>query len=597
MRSFVGLLLLVIAGQCVSAPPRVVSVSPSPQSLNADRTSPILVTFDVAVDSATITPANVAVFARWSGVLTGILTLENNGTRLRFTPTKYPSVGDWVTVTLSKNIRSRTGEAMQQGFSWQYWVQTQRGTMLLTELRRVPVRRQGEPHIQTYGAHGADLNNDGYSDFFVPNEISADCRVFLNDSTGSYAAFTVHPIPHGSRPSTNESADFNRDGNIDIAVGNSTGDSVTVFLGDGNGGFLSIRNFRASGGIRGLTVADVDGDGDADIITANRSGNNIAVLANNGDGTFAQPTLLEANGNGETACAAADANGDGVLDLFVGAYASSEIILMLGNGTGSFTYATKVAAGGNGPWMIAVGDMNGDGNVDVVSANSASNTCSVIFGNGTGGLLGAVTYPTGAFPLAIDVGDIDGDGDLDLVTSNYSGRSWSVYENIGAGVLGNRRTLPSSRAGSCATLHDRDNDGDLDMTGIDEEDDLIFLFENRLPSAVLDASTQPVGFVLYPNVPNPFSVREGAAREISGTVIRYDLPNTSDVQLTIVDLAGRRVRTLVSATQPAGSAYAEWNGTDEHGHTMASGIYVCRLLARSKHGVMYSTARRMILLR
>jgi len=421
--------------------------------------------------------------------------------------------------------------------------------------------------------------------------------VFLNDSTGSYSSFTVYPIPNGSRPSTNESADFNRDGNIDIAVGNSTGDSVTVFLGNGNGGFLSIRNFRASGGIRGLTVADVDGDGDADIITANRSGNNIAVLLNNGDGTFAQRALLEANGNGETACAAADANGDGILDLFVGAYASSEIILMLGNGTGSFTYATKVPAGGNGPWMIAVGDMNGDGNVDVVSANSASNNCSVILGDGAGGLLGAVTYPTGAFPIAIDVGDIDGDGDLDLVTSNYSGRNWSVYENIGSGVLGNRRTLPSSRAGSCATLHDRDNDGDLDMTGIDEEDDLILLFENRLPSAVQDTSTRPRDVVLYPNVPNPFSIRDGAVLGSSRTVIRYDLPNASDVQLTIFDLAGRRVRTLVSAAQPAGSYNAEWNGTDEHGRAMASGIYLFKLLARSDAGLVYSTARKMILLR
>ncbi|MER3525364.1 MAG: hypothetical protein C4326_15305 [Ignavibacteria bacterium] len=140
MRSFVALLVLVSATQCFTAPTRVLSVSPSPQSLNADRISPILVTFDVPLDSATITPANVSVFARWSGVLTGTLTLENNGTRIRFTPTKYPSVGDWVMVTLSKNIRSRTGEALQHGFSWNYWVKTQRGTMLLTDFRRVPVR-------------------------------------------------------------------------------------------------------------------------------------------------------------------------------------------------------------------------------------------------------------------------------------------------------------------------------------------------------------------------------------------------------------------------------------------------------------------------
>jgi hypothetical protein len=38
--------------------------------------------------------------------------------------------------------------------------------------------------------------------------------------------------------------------------------------------------------------------------------------------------------------------------------------------------------------------------------------------------------------------------------------------------------LKASSAGSCAILHDRDNDGDLDITGVDEIDDFIFLYEN-----------------------------------------------------------------------------------------------------------------------
>ncbi len=584
--------LVLLASHAFSSPPVVVAVSPTPQSTSSERNAHILITFDVPIDPATVNSSTISIFGKWSGVMHGTFQMESNDTRIRFIPTRLPSAGDWMTVALSRGIRSQTGDSLARGYAWNYWVKTQPGYLNLVEVGRVAVRRQGEGHIQTYGAHGADLNNDGFSDFFVPNEISNDCRVFLNNGAGFYSTFTVHPIPNGSRPSTNESADFNADGNMDIAVGNSTGDSVTVFLGNGSGGFLSIRNYRAAGGIRGLSVADLDGDGDPDIVTANRSGNNVAILLNNGGGTFGPPTLMEANGNAETACAMADANGDGVLDLFVGAYASSEIILLLGNGTGGFTYSTKVAAGGNGPWMIAVGDMNGDSKADVVSANSGSANCAVMFGNGAGGLSPAVLYPTGAFPLAIDVGDIDGDGDLDLVTSNYSGRSWSVYENNGTGTLINRRTLPSSRAGSCATLHDRDNDGDMDMTGIDEEDDLIVLFENRPPTSV-SASTVPTQFALHPNIPNPFSASGGNPT----TSIRYDAAQTADIVITISDLGGRHVRTLMHGSRAAGSYIVQWDGTGDDGRAVASGVYLCRLLANVGAGESFAAVRKLVLMR
>ena len=74
---------------------------------------------------------------------------------------------------------------------------------------------------------------------------------------------------------------------------------------------------------------------------------------------------------------------------------------------------------------------------------------------------------------------MDGDGDLDAVTSNYSSGSFTLYENDGSGTLINRRDFDASESGSCSAFHDRDNDGDLDMTGVDEIDDLLILFENN----------------------------------------------------------------------------------------------------------------------
>jgi hypothetical protein len=529
------------------------------------------------MDTSTINASNISVFGHWSGVALGTFQLEAGNTRVRFIPTTLFNAGEWVQVTVSKNVRTQAGQTLTQGYSWNFWVRPSVGSMVLTEIQQISVRRTGEGHIQTYGAHGGDLNHDGFSDFFVPNEISNDCRVFINDRTGSYSSFTVHPIPNGSRPSTNESADFNSDGNLDIAVGNSAGDSITVFLGNGTGGFLSIRNYLAGGQVRGLAISDFDGDGDADIVTANRTGNNLALLLNNGNGTFAPRTTMDADGVGETACAAADANGDGILDLFVGCYSSSEISLLLGNGTGGFIFSSKVAAGGNNPWMIAVGDVNGDGRVDVVSANAGSANTSVIFGNGTGGLSAATTYAAASFPIAIDLGDIDGDGDLDLMTSNYSGRNWTYWENNGAGIFSNRRTLAAAQAGSCATFHDRDNDGDLDMTGIDEEADLIFLFRNGGATSVkLDA--EPRAFMLYQNYPNPFN---------PSTTIGFRVHGSGHTSLRVFDVLGREVATLVNETLPAGEHSVNFSAEN-----LPSGVYSYRLTAGG-----FSETKRMVVMR
>jgi hypothetical protein len=524
----------------------------------------------------------VSVFGRWSGVAAGQYQLENNDTQIRFVPSKTFSAGEWVTVSISKGVMSQAGQSMSFGFAWNFWIKTEPGTLDLQEIARIPIREPGEGHIQSYGAYAGDLNEDGYTDFAVPNELSNDVRVFLNDGTGGYGSFTIFPIPNGDFASTNEGEDLNNDGHIDLAVGNGGSDSVTVYIGDGAGGFSSTRNYQASMNVRGLSVMDLDGDGDVDIVTANRGGNNLSILLNNGNGTFAPRVNMEANGLNETACAVADANGDGILDLFVGAQSSNEMILLLGDGVGGLVYSTKVNAGGR-PWMTAAGDVNGDGYADVVSANSFSNNASVILGDGQGQLAPAVTYPVGNFALAIDLGDIDGDGDLDLVTSNYNSRDWTIYENAGDGTFTNPRTLQAVNAGSCATLHDRDNDGDLDMTGIDEIDDLIFLFDNNPAVNVEEGLIVPRRISLHQNYPNPFNPI---------TVISYSVPTRADIVVKIYNSLGQEIRTLIEDNQPIGHESVVWDGKDDLGREVSSGTYVYRLIAGNN-----TQSRKMLLLR
>ncbi len=561
--SVLTLFCLLLPIHAVIASPVVLSTLPGAQSTTAGLSDDILITFSEVLNPETLDSASVRLFGHWSGEHRATFSLEQGGTVLRCSPVKPFSAGELVGVTLSTAITNGSGQSLETGFVLTFWTHTAPGTLNQTEIDRIPVRRPGEGRVQAYGAYGGDFNGDGAGDLSVPNELSDDVRLFLNDGAGRYSTFTVIPLPGGAVPSPNEGADFNNDGFLDLAIGNTGNDSVTVLLGNGAGGFVTAANYPASTAVRGLAIGDLDGDGDQDIVTANRTGNNVSVLLNQGGGTFANPLQLESSGNQETACALADANHDGVPDLFVGAFASNEMILLLGNGNGTFTLSSKLPAGGR-PWMIAVGDVNGDGNVDVVSANSFDGTASVLFGDGTGLLDSARTYFSGEFVIAIDLGDLDGDGDLDMVTSNFSSADWRVFENAGDGTFPTSQRLRASVAGSCATLHDRDSDGDLDITGIDEVDDLVFLFENTGPVSV-PADDIPLSFSLEQNFPNPFNPT---------TIIRYQLPIDNYVSLRVYDLLGRETAVLVDEQKTPGAYAVTFNASG-----LASGMYLYRLFA------------------
>jgi hypothetical protein len=83
-------------------------------------------------------------------------------------------------------------------------------------------------------------------------------------------------------------------------------------------------------------------------------------------------------------------------------------------------------------------------------------------------------------------------------------------------------------------------------------------------------SHQPESYQLLQNHPNPFNPR---------TVIPYKLSESGDVELSLFDVRGQRVATLFHGFQQAGDHSAVWNGTDDSGVSMPSGIYVYSLRA------------------
>jgi predicted nucleotidyltransferase len=88
--------------------------------------------------------------------------------------------------------------------------------------------------------------------------------------------------------------------------------------------------------------------------------------------------------------------------------------------------------------------------------------------------------------------------------------------------------------------------------------------------AGVDELPIPTRFALRANVPNPFN---------PATAIRFSLPRTEYVKLLIYDAVGRRVRILLDDERPAGLLEVLWDGLDDRGSEVASGVYICRMQA------------------
>jgi hypothetical protein len=83
-----------------------------------------------------------------------------------------------------------------------------------------------------------------------------------------------------------------------------------------------------------------------------------------------------------------------------------------------------------------------------------------------------------------------------------------------------------------------------------------------------ESKTEPTGFVLYDNYPNPFNL---------STTIAFQLPQPSKIRLAIYDLQGHELRLLVHQLKSAGYHSVNWDGRDEAGNCVASGIYYYKL--------------------
>jgi len=272
----------------------------------------------------------------------------------------------------------------------------------------------------------ADFNRDGVVDLAVGAfEGSFGVQVFLGRGDGTFGP----PVAYapGSGANALATADLNHDGNPDIVIANVTGDSVTVLLGNGDGTFQAPVEYSTPSLPVSVVLGDFNSDGKLDIAAAIQGDYYsscfcVAVLPGNGDGSFREPAIITylPSGAGPLALTAGHFNGDGDLDLALteNFTSSSAAQILLGNGDGSFSLGASYTLDGFYPQSIVAADLRNNGKTDLAVAESEGGALAVLLGNGDGTFERPVRYSDGSgFPWTVAVGDMNGDGIPDLVSA------------------------------------------------------------------------------------------------------------------------------------------------------------------------------------
>ncbi len=272
MRPLLPFVFLAALAPAATAQLTVVAIDPPLNSGNRAPNAEITVDFDRAVAPASL--GSFGVYGSMGGGAAGTKTLENGGTRIRFSPARPWFAGEVVMIGMADSLQATDLSFLRAaGYVSTFRVCAAPAPATFTQVQSFFTNPGNFTRI--YGGQHADYDGDDSIDLGVVSENASDLRVFKNrgDGSGFFVTPNFSVTAAGNTPSPNEHADMNGNGKIDVITCDTFGNSVSILLGNGDGTILPATTFPMGNDPRGMAILDVDGDGDADVATSNNSGN------------------------------------------------------------------------------------------------------------------------------------------------------------------------------------------------------------------------------------------------------------------------------------------------------------------------------------
>jgi hypothetical protein len=395
-----------------------------------------------------------------------------------------------------------------------------------------------------------DFNGDGKPDLAVANRDSNSVSIFLGNGDGTFQAGVSSAT--GEDPIALAAGDFNGDGKLDLVLADRASYTISILLGNGDGTFSAHVDLPAGVEPLWVTVGDFNSDGALDVAAANSADGTISIFLGNGDGTF-QPQVQYVASSSPFAVVAADFNSDGIPDLAVTDSGANTVSVLLGNGDGTFQSPVPYATG-NTPLGLLAADFNGDGKLDLAVVSSEGNTVSVLLNLGNGTFAPHADYPAGLQPFAVAAGDFNGDGKIDLAVSNSSSNSVSILPGNGDGTFQSGAQYASNPGPEGITAADFNGDGRLDLATANEASDNASVLL-QIPAVSLVPSNLAFGSQMLGSQTSQaiaFTNTGGAALSIAGiTIMGADSADYSETNNCGNSLAGGASCTVTVTFTPA----------------------------------------------
>ncbi|KAA3611475.1 MAG: VCBS repeat-containing protein [Planctomycetota bacterium] len=314
---------------------------------------------------------------------------------------------------------------------------------------------------QPRDAEVRDFDRDGDLDIAVCAQADFEISVLLNDGNGNFSH--DEPFHTGVRSWGMGSGDLNGDGWFDLVVtdGENQATAVEVYLGDPNnpGKFLQAPTIHAGRFPIDALMDDFNGDGLQDLAVCNNVLYGLTIFLGNGDGTFGppyhEPSLAGFSSN---RIAKGDFNEDGIVDLVLGGFSSIRLALGAGDGT----FPTLASPSGSGR-SVAVADFNMDGHLDVAGIYIYTGDGFLSLGDGQGGFLGSIPFDAGDWGLDLAAEDFNLDGIPDLAVAADNFHQVQVFLGRGDGNLEPLQAFSTGPEPQVLAAGDWDGDGWIDL--------------------------------------------------------------------------------------------------------------------------------------